>query len=68
MVKLKLLPVCECGYVFRDGIVIEKTINVIDKIKDSDSVIKYPKYSINPPMCPNCKRMIESVEYNNIIT
>lgn len=56
-VKLKLLPVCECGYIF-EGIEIKKNKSIIDG--------KYTisKYSFKPCLCPNCGKEIESIEYN----
>lgn len=61
---VKLLPVCECGYIFREGIEITKNIN---EVKGSNDHIKYGTYNINPPKCPNCKQIIEGVLYNNYI-
>lgn len=60
-VRLKLLPVCECGHVFRDGVTITKDTN---ETKGSNGHIRYGTYHINPPTCPNCKRLIEGIEYN----
>lgn len=54
--KLKMLPVCNCGHIFRDGIVVYKKI-----LKTNG--IKYPEYSIEPNMCPNCKKKIECIEH-----
>lgn len=58
--RLKLLPVCNCGYIFRDGVTIYKNTN---EVKD----IKYATYSISPNICPNCKKHIECVAYGNDI-
>lgn len=55
--KLRMLPVCSCGYVFREGVIIHKDINEKDEIK-------YATHSIEPYMCPQCKKEIECVEYN----
>lgn len=59
-VTLQMLPVCDCGYVFRDGVHVEE---VIGEVKG----YKYPIYSIDPPRCPNCNRLIECVSYNGKI-
>ena len=53
-VTLKMLPVCDCGYVFRNGIHIEEFI-------DEAQGYKYPIYSIDPSRCPNCRRLIDGV-------
>lgn len=55
-VMLKLLPVCDCGYTFREGVHIEE---IIDEVE----TYKYPIYHIDPPRCPNCQRLIEGVLY-----
>ena len=60
--RLKLLPVCSCGYIFTDGVVIRKDINTVE-YKGVKDIMKYPSYSIEPNICPNCKRVIECVEY-----
>lgn len=61
---VKLLPVCECGHIFREGIQITKNIS---EVKRSNDYIKYGTYHINPPICPNCKQVIEGVVCDNII-
>lgn len=53
-VTLKMLPVCNCGYVFRDGVHIEEVIGEVRGYK-------YPIYSIDPPRCPRCDRLIDGV-------
>jgi hypothetical protein len=53
--KLRMLPVCSCGYIFKDGIAIHEDINEKDGIK-------YATHTIEPHMCPNCKKKIECVE------
>lgn len=58
-VTLQMLPVCDCGYVFRDGVIIEEFISEVQGYK-------YPIYSIEPPRCPNCNRLIEGVQYNKV--
>jgi hypothetical protein len=55
--RLRLLPVCSCGYVFREGIVIHKIIH-------ETNGIKYATHAIIPSMCPNCKKKIECIEHN----
>lgn len=57
--KLKMLPVCDyCGYVFKNGVIVHKDIL-------ETNGVKYPKYSIEPNTCPNCKNEIECIEYCN---
>ena len=53
-VTLKLFPVCRCGYIFRDGVTINKYIN-------EAKGLRYSHYVINPSICPNCKRYIDGV-------
>lgn len=60
-VQFKMLPVCECGYVFRDGIIIYKDIREVNGVK-------YSEHFIQPWMCPNCQKIIDCVEYNGDIT
>lgn len=58
-VKLNLLPVCECGYIFDDV-----------KINSNNSILNYYSFKIvqdskfSPSHCPNCGKEIESIEYN----
>lgn len=56
--RLKMLPVCSCGYVFKDGVTIHQHINDIFRIG-------YLEYSIEPSICPMCKKEIECIEYND---
>ena len=57
--KLKMRPVCECcGHIFHDGVIVYKDIL-------ETNGVKYPKYSIIPNECPNCKNEIECIEYCN---
>lgn len=53
---VNILPVCNCGYIFRDGIEVYQFIKEEDNTK-----IKYSLYSIQPPMCPRCGRRIECI-------
>lgn len=53
--RLRMLPVCSCGYIFDEGVTIHEHIN--DK-----NGIKYATYSIEPGMCPKCKKTIEYIE------
>jgi len=53
--RLKMLPVCDCGYVFKDGVVCSMMYH---KVGD----IEYPMYFIEPNICPNCKKVIECIE------
>lgn len=55
--RLKLLPVCDCGYIFRDGVIGYEDIHKMN------NEIKVVHRSIEPPMCPNCKKRIECIEY-----
>ena len=61
VVQLKMLPVCECGYVFQDGIVIYRDIR-------ETNGVEHVEHFIQPWMCPNCQRIIDCVEYNGDIT
>lgn len=54
-VQIRMLPVCECGYVFRDGIVIYKDIREANRVK-------CPEHFIQPWMCPNCQKIIDCIE------
>ena len=56
--RLKMLPVCSCGYVFKDGVIIHQFT------KNYMSGIGYPEYSIEPSTCPMCKKEIERIDYN----
>ena len=58
LTRLKLLPVCNCGYVFRDGVTICRSI-------EENNALKHAEFTINPPMCPNCKKKIECLEGYN---
>lgn len=53
---LRMLPVCNCGYIFRDGIIIHEDIN-------EKNGIKHATYSIEPQKCPNCGKEIEQIEH-----
>lgn len=53
--KLKLLPVCQCGYIFEDGIVIYKNT------EETSNGIKYGKVCFEPVACPHCQREIECI-------
>ena len=55
-VKLKLLPVCECGYIFND-------FNINNNIV-KDYSLKRVQVKFSPSHCPNCGKEIESIEYN----
>lgn len=55
--RLRMLPVCSCGYVFKNGVIIHEDIS-------ETNGIKYAKYSIEPSNCPKCNKEIECVEYN----
>ena len=55
-VRLKMLPVCSCGHIFQDGIIIHQDIL-------GTNGMKYAIHSIEPPTCPNCKKEIECIEH-----
>ncbi len=55
---LKLLPVCECGYIIRD---LQIGKDVIEQ-----NGIKYGVPYIRPADCPNCHKEIESIEWNDL--
>jgi len=48
---LKLLPVCECGYVFRD-----LELNHTETLCGWEYLVPF-----TPSLCPNCNRLIESL-------
>lgn len=52
--KLRLLTVCECGYVFRE-IKINRKMTTIDNF----SVPVESRFE--PPICPNCKKFIREI-------
>lgn len=56
---VKMLPVCECGYIFRDGICVTQDII-------GAKGYRHGIYHIEPPCCPNCKRRIETVSMEMI--
>lgn len=51
---LKLLPVCECGHVFKE-IKINRKMTTIDNF----SVPVESRFE--PPICPNCKKFIREI-------
>lgn len=55
--KLRMLPVCSCGHVFKNGVIIHEDIIEAEGFK-------HAKYSIEPPSCPQCNKEIECIEYN----
>ena len=58
-VTLKLSPICVCKYVFTDL----KIIKEFNKVGD----VVFHYYRFVPYKCPNCGKIIESVEYDNIV-
>ena len=60
MVDLKLLPVCKCGYIFKDGIKYHRRI--IDITTKKEEMFN-PVFSFEPNVCPNCKRVIRCIDY-----
>ena len=59
-VQVGMFPVCECGYVFRDGIVIYKDIREVNRFS-------CPEHFFQPWKCPSCHKIIDCVEYNGDI-
>ena len=53
--RLRLLPVCNCGYIFENGIIL------YEKTAETPNGIKYGKACFEPAACPNCKREIECI-------
>lgn len=52
--KLRLLPVCECGYVFRE-------IKINRKMMTIDNFSVPVESRFEPPICPNCKKFIREI-------
>ena len=50
-----LLPVCNCGYVFKYG------IYVADDIVKTNEGCTYLQRHFNPSICPNCKGVIKDL-------
>ena len=61
MTRLKLLPVCDCGYVFKDGVICGRKYHTVDGIEYS---CIHPTYFIEPNICPNCNKRIKCIEYD----
>lgn len=53
--RLKMTPICNCGYIFGDGIIINESIVEINGLE-------YKKYSIEPSRCPSCRKKIDCIE------
>lgn len=51
---LNLLPVCECGYVFRE-------FKVNKEMTTLDNYYIRAESRFEPPECPNCKQFIEAI-------
>lgn len=58
-VTLNLLPVCVCKHIFTDLRVIEEFNRVGD--------VTFRYYRFIPYKCPNCGKIIKSVEYKDIM-
>ena len=57
---LRMLPVCDCGYVFREGLVVSEDLN--------EAIgFKYVTHTFTPAMCPNCKKQIECITYERLL-
>lgn len=52
---VKFLPVCECGYIFRKGIVCEEIVSERGSFKSCS-------YRFTPERCPKCGEMIQAIE------
>lgn len=61
--ELTLLPVCSCGYVFREGIELKCGVEVIN----NNEPLKVRTNTFTPSQCPNCKRFISSVKVNRFV-
>lgn len=61
VVRIKLLPVCDCGYVFIDG------INVYEDVFAINDKIKSMHIYFTPTICPQCKRKIECITCDSAI-
>lgn len=57
-VTVRLYPVCECGYVLRDL--------KIERIISRNSLFATAKDIICPNICPNCNRVISTVQVPDI--
>lgn len=52
--KLRLLTVCECGYVFRE-------IKINRKMTTLDNFSVPVESHFEPSICPNCKKFIREI-------
>lgn len=59
-VRLFMMPVCVCGYVFRDLKLVpdEYPTGELDPDKE---IFYWVRNSYEPGLCPNCHRIIDSV-------
>ena len=56
---VSMKPICDCGYIFRDGIeVYEEMISA--KINGTTYSHGVPVFS--PPSCPKCKKAIKNIQ------
>lgn len=60
MAKIKIKPICECGYIF-DKIYVTK------HVEDIGGQFAVMGTTFEPSACPNCKRKIESVSFDTLI-
>ena len=56
---IKLIPVCECGHIFSDGIYCTNE-------EHEEGPITYCEQFFDPPICPECGEPIEGVEYRSM--
>lgn len=54
---IKMMPVCECGYVFKDLSYTNLGYN------ERGGVIGSINYRFSPSCCPNCYKIIKGLEY-----
>jgi hypothetical protein len=55
--RLRMLPVCSCGYVFTKGVIVHEDIN-------ETNGFKYAEHYVEPPNCPKCNKKIECIVYD----
>lgn len=61
-VTVTLTPICECGYIFKNGIICHR-----ETMELSKSGYTIQQLFFEPSICPNCKRAIDCIQYINQI-
>lgn len=51
---IRLIPVCDCGYLFREGITFHEEIEETEKFLIARTII-------DPYRCPSCGELIEGI-------